>query len=65
MMDRISNAIYKSILIEHTIDENYDTLVENINDKNHGFWYELGKEGKNGNVNDLVGINATVQNVKV
>ena len=46
MMDRISNAIYKPIAIEHTLDENYDTIVEYINDKSHGFWYELGKEGK-------------------
>ena len=46
MMDQISNAIYKPIAIEHAIDENYDTIVEYINDKNHGFWYEIGKEGK-------------------
>ena len=30
MMDRISNAINKPIAIEHTIDENYDTIVEHI-----------------------------------
>ena len=46
MIDRISNAIYKPIAIEHTIDENYNTIVEYINDKSHGFWYEIGKEGK-------------------
>ena len=46
MMDQISNAIYKPIAIEHVIDEHYDTIVEYINDKNHGFWYEIGKEGK-------------------
>ena len=48
ILDRISNAIYKPIAIEHVIDENYDTIVEYIIDKNHGFWYEIGKEGKKG-----------------
>ena len=65
MTDQISNAIYKPIAIEHVIDEHYDTIVEYINDKHHGFGMQLEKKVRNGNVNGLVGINATVQTVKV